>query len=119
MENVKGLSAEEKTCTCLNCGKPFVYDRRRANRRFCNDTCRMTYYGAKPKSTDSVEKVCKYCHKTFLCSSSTPTKIFCSNECTTAYHKSRQQAAPKKEVYQETHTCQYCGSKIDNVLEKK
>ena len=110
--NDKPKTVVDRTRSCLNCGKLFEYDRRRANRKFCNENCRMDYYGITPKNYDAVERICQYCHQPFECSRSTPTKIYCSIECATAFYKSKPQVEPEEEEYEETRICQYCGKEF-------
>lgn len=97
---------------CLCCGKLFEYDSKKGGRKFCDENCRMNYYGIKPKNNDTVKKVCRYCGKTFDCSSSTPTKVYCSRDCSAAFYREKQQTEQKKEVRLATHICLYCGKKF-------
>ena len=103
------MDREKRMIPCLCCGELFEYDSKRGGRKFCNENCRMKYYGIKPKTNDTIKKVCKYCGKTFDCSSSTPTKLYCSRDCSAAFYRDKQQTEAKKEVRQATHICVYCG----------
>lgn len=109
MSNI--IKKSTQICYCKNCGKEFEYDRKRANRKFCDDICRMTYYGINPNDSNDILKECKYCKKTFVCSRSTPTKLFCNNECLTAYYK-EQHEMRSTTIEKEKRICPYCGQEF-------
>ena len=97
---------------CVNCGKKFLYDSKRHGRKFCDENCRIEYYGIKSKKDIIIKKVCKFCQKPFECSGSHPNKEFCSQECSKTFHKNKLLASQKKEVYQEKRKCAYCGKEF-------
>lgn len=93
---------------CKYCHKKFEYSKEKANRAFCNETCRKLYYGIKEKKTEM--RVCSVCGNTFVWSSSVPNKKYCGKECAKAAQASRLKVI---EVKYETHYCQRCGAPFE------
>lgn len=101
----KKRSTEERVCTCLYCGKFFSYYGKGAPRKFCNDSCRISYYGNNSKNP-RVERTytCLGCGKTFLDTSRGGNRKFCTDVCREKYYGTKP-----KEVVVTEKVCKYCG----------
>ena len=74
---------QEGVGICLCCGAPVVQNPKRKTKKFCSDSCRMTWWN---RNLDKVNRkavyefVCPYCKKPFTVYGNANRK-YCSHEC--------------------------------------
>lgn len=71
------------TRICLTCGKPVLQTEGRRQKKFCSDTCRMTWWNSHPEDVNRKAYyllVCNHCGKEFECYGNKKRK-YCCREC--------------------------------------
>lgn len=78
---------------CEMCGKPIVQTPHRKQKRFCSDSCRISWWNAHPDKGGKRTLhnfTCAYCGRTFQ--SSARDRRYCSSDC---YAEARKRAVSK------------------------
>lgn len=78
---------------CEMCGKPIVQTPHRKQKRFCSDSCRISWWNAHPDKGGKRTLhnfTCAYCGRTFQ--SSARDRRYCSRDC---YAEARKRAVSK------------------------
>ena len=68
--------------TCLVCGRKFIQNPTRKEKKFCSDSCQMKWWNSHPELVNRrnmYSLVCGYCGQTFF--SKNPNQKFCTRLC--------------------------------------
>ena len=116
--SITNTNEEKRLISCLNCGNTFEFDKRKSNRRFCNEDCRCSFYGYtshKPKvekKTTYLIRKCKFCGKEFECKTAAEDRSFCSDDCKKIFIQKQQEESKIRKESREKRKCLFCGKEF-------
>ena len=77
------VEREDKTSTCLECGKPIEQTPGRKKKKFCSDKCRMLWWNSQSEEVNrkaNYSCTCAFCGKQFT-SYGNKHRKYCSHSC--------------------------------------
>ena len=77
------VEKEDKTSTCLECGKPIEQTPGRKKKKFCSDKCRMLWWNSHSEEVNrkaNYSCTCAFCGKRFI-SYGNKHRKYCSHAC--------------------------------------
>ena len=91
VKQVRGYCTRSDAHLCPQCGKRVRQSPHKKDKKFCSDTCRMTWWHRHPEKGNRNPhhtQVCPVCHTDFPCFRAR-TRIYCSRAC---YAEARRKA---------------------------